>query len=172
MNRTIEAEYKLSKRIYGIILVSGLIWTALIFLAPLLHSFGGVFERISSAIYVLFSRTCHQDSARSFHILNLPLAVCSRCIAIYAGFVIGTVLYPFKYSFDNIRPPSLYILIVPLLLLLLDVALDLLNILSNTYLSRSVTGFLMGFALAPFIIPGFVKFFIEVHSFLRNKVSV
>lgn len=172
MNEISEAEFKLSRRVYNIILFSGLIWLLLIFLAPLLASMGGVFEGVSSVIYLFFSKVCHQSDSRSFHLLEHPLGVCSRCSGIYCGFLLGTIIYPFRYKLSNIYPPSLFLLIIPVLLMLADVSLDLFNILPNTFLTRSLTGFLTGFALAFFIIPGFVKFFREVYSFLRNKVSI
>ena len=67
-------------------------------------------------------------------------------------------------------PPLVY-LFVAAIILFLDVMLDTAGIISNTFFSRSATGFLMGFILPFYIIPGFIKFFDEVNSFVRNKLS-
>jgi uncharacterized membrane protein len=164
-------DYSLAKKIYYTILWFGFFWVLLIFLAPLFMELGGVFEKISSIIYIFFSKVCHQSDERSFHFLEHRLGVCSRCVWIYTGFFLGTVLYPLKYKLNNTNPPSVWILGTAFLILMSDVIFDISGILNNTFLSRSLTGFVMGFVLPFYIIPGFVKFFYEVHSFLRKKIS-
>ncbi|MFZ1461597.1 MAG: hypothetical protein WAU38_12445, partial [Ignavibacteria bacterium] len=67
--------------------------------------------------------------------------------------------------------PSVIYLFIPAILLFLDVLLDIAGVVKNSFFSRSATGLLTGFVLPFFIIPGFVKFFYEVNSFLRNKIS-
>jgi uncharacterized membrane protein len=44
------------------------------------------------AVWQFFSVACHQDAARSFWLLGAPLAVCARCIGIYAGAAAGVWL--------------------------------------------------------------------------------
>ena len=153
------------------IFTMSLIWLAVIFLVPVLMDYGGVPEKISSYIYLFFSKVCHQQDERSFHLLDHKLGVCSRCTLIYAGFFLGTALYPLKYSLSNSNTPALWILITAVIILFADVALDSAGISANTFSSRSVTGFIIGFVLPLYLIPGFVKFFSEVFTFLRNKVS-
>lgn len=165
------ADYEISRKIYYIVLSFSFLWLMLIFLAPLLSHFGGVFENISSLLYLFFSKVCHQQDERSFHLFDHKLGVCSRCVWIYAGFFCGTALYSLKYKLNNTQPPSMWILISAVILMLIDVVLDLTGIMQNSFYSRSITGFLMGIVLPLYIIPGFVKFFNEVFSFLRNKVS-
>ena len=70
---------------------------------------------------------------------------------------------------DNKILPSLWFLMIPFALLMLDVGLDLLDILENTFISRSITGGLMGFVLPFYLIPGFVNFFSEVGDFFNQK---
>lgn len=165
-------DYQLAKKIYLIIFGFSLLWLLLIFLAPLFQLWGGVFERISSFIYLFFSKVCHQNSNRSFHLFEHKLGVCSRCLWIYAGFFVGTIVYPFKYKLNNVNTPSIWFLMIPMMLLISDVIFDSFGIFMNTFFSRSLTGFFLGAALPLFIIPGFVKFFFEVYSFLRNKASI
>ncbi|MEO6696099.1 MAG: DUF2085 domain-containing protein [Ignavibacteria bacterium] len=158
-------------KVYFSIITISLLWLILIFLAPLFASSGSSLEKISSYIYLFFSKVCHQNEDRTFHIFGHMLGVCSRCIWIYAGFFIGTAVYPFKKRLYNTEIPSLIYLFAAVIFLLLDVMLDVFGLFSNTFYSRSVTGFLIGAVLPFYIIPGFVKFFDEVHTFLRNKLS-
>ena len=167
----IDIDYKLAKKVYFSIFAITSFWLLMIFLAPLFLELGGVFSKISSLIYVFFSKVCHQDDSRSFHLLEHKLGVCSRCVWIYIGFFIATSLYPLKYKLNNSITPSVWFLIFAAVLLFLDVLFDKIGVLENTFLSRSVTGFIIGFVLPFYIIPGFVKFFYEIHSFLRNKAS-
>ncbi len=162
----------LAKKIYYIFLIFSFIWLTMIFLAPLFMSMGGAFEKISSVLYLFFSKVCHQQDNRSFHLFDHTLGVCSRCVWIYGGFFIGSALYPIKFKLNNTSPASVWFLIFPVITLMLDVIFDSLGIISNTFFTRSVTGFLVGFALPFYLIPGFVKFFYEINSYLRNKVSI
>lgn len=167
-----EAEYQLAKKIYFTILIFSFVWLLLIFIAPVFINSGGELEKTGSVIYIFFSKVCHQDDNRTFRFLEHKLGVCSRCVWIYAGFFLGTAVYPLKYKLNNVIPPAVWILITVVLLLLTDVVLDASGIFINTFYSRSVTGFLIGSALPFYIIPGFVKFFYEVHSFFRKKFSI
>lgn len=163
--------HTLSRKVYIIFFIFSFIWLSLVFLAPLFITLGGVFEKISPYIYIFFSKVCHQNEDRSFHLFTHMLAVCSRCVWIYIGLFIGTSFYPLKYKLNNTEIPSLLYLFVASVILLIDVMLDSIGIFENTFLSRSVIGFIIGFVLPFYIIPGFVKFFDEVHSFLKNKLS-
>lgn len=44
------------------------------------------------AVWQFFSVACHQEGARSFWLFGAPLAVCARCIGIYAGAAVGVWL--------------------------------------------------------------------------------
>jgi uncharacterized membrane protein len=159
------------KKVYLMILSISFIWLVLIIFIPMLMYSGGLSAKISSYGYQFFSTVCHQQDERSFHLFEHKLAVCSRCVSIYAGFFLGTALYPLKFRLNNFITPSVWILILAVSLILIDVILDITGIFANTFYSRSVTGFITGFVLPLYLIPGFVKFFSEVYSFLRNKAS-
>lgn len=159
----------ISKKVYYIILIFSFLWLLLIFLAPVLENMGGVFTDISSFLYMFFSPVCHQDDARSFHIFSEKVAVCSRCLWIYSGFTAGTVLYPLKYKLTNENSPSVIFIIAASALIALDVFLDGQEIIKNSFISRSVTGFIIGLTLPFYLIPGSVRFFSEVNLFLKNK---
>ncbi|HMS65982.1 MAG TPA: DUF2085 domain-containing protein [Ignavibacteria bacterium] len=161
----------LAKKVYFTFLIFSFLWVLLIFIAPLLADSGGIYSKMSDFIYIFFSKVCHQESNRSFHFSDHILGVCSRCVWIYIGFFAGILVYPLKYRLNNTNSPNLMFLIAVSFILFLDVILDLTGILKNSFLSRSITGFLTGLMLPFYLLPGFVKFFHEINSFLRNKMS-
>lgn len=165
------ADHVLSKKVYFTILVFSLVWLIMIFLAPLFMNTNIGLENISYFTYIFFSKVCHQQDERSFHLFGHKLGVCSRCVSIYTGFLFGTLLYPVRNKLNNIYPPSVWLLIIAMFFLVCDVLFDSLGILTNTFFSRALTGSFVGFVLPLYLIPGFVKFFDEVNSFLRKKVS-
>ncbi len=66
----------------------------LIVLAPLLARSGSL---AAFPVYAGFSWICHQDPARSWHLGAWPLAVCVRCLGIYAG-ALGGALAGMRFS--------------------------------------------------------------------------
>ncbi|MDQ3020486.1 MAG: DUF2085 domain-containing protein [Bacteroidota bacterium] len=171
-NISVEVDHHLAKKVYFTILIFTFIWLLLIFLAPLFMKWGGAFENVSSFIYLFFSRVCHQQQERSFQLFEYTFGVCSRCVSIYSGFFMGTVFYSLKYKLNNTHPPPIWFLIIASIILILDVSLDSIGIMKNNFLSRSITGLLIGLVLPFYIIPGFVNFFYEVNSFLRKKINI
>lgn len=161
----------ISKKVYFFILIFSFLWLLLILSAPVLSALGGIWSDISIYLYMFFSPVCHQEDTRSFFIFGEKIGVCSRCLWIYAGFFTGTAIYPLKYKLDNINAPSVIFLLTASLLLGLDVLLKWSGIMQNSFVTRSVTGFLIGFVLPFYLIPGFVRFFSEVNLFLKNKYT-
>lgn len=166
-----EIDRRFALRIYIIILIFSILWTVLLFLPPLLFSPGSFSEGAAEVIYRIYSPLCHQEESRSFLIGGIPMAVCSRCTMIYAGFAAGVAAYPFIRRPGNINPPPLYLLAVPLALIISDAGLDKLGILKNTFVTRTITGFLSGFSLSFFVVPGFIRFFYEVTTFFGGKAG-
>lgn len=164
-------EINLAKKVYFTFFVFSFIWILLIFLAPVFAGNDGIAGKLSEFIYIFFSGVCHQNDERSFHFAGHILGVCSRCIWIYIGFFTGISVYPLKFRLNNTESPNFLLLFSVSFLLFLDVILDMSGIYKNTFFSRSVTGFLIGIVLPFYLIPGFVKFFYEIDSFLRNKMS-
>ena len=158
-----------SKKIYISILIITLSWNLVILISPLLLSLGGFYARIGNFIYFFFSVTCHQFDERSFHLLGFKFAVCSRCISVYLAFLLSVILYPLFYKLENKKLPSLLFLIIPVMLLILDVFSEILGIFRNSFLTRSITGALIGFVLPFYLIPGFINFFNELYLyFIKN----
>jgi uncharacterized membrane protein len=85
-----------------------------------------------------FSRLCHQDPTRSFMVEGSPVAVCVRCLGIYCGAALATLL---GMEIAEARR----LLAIALLLNLLDVATALLPWHGNLPLPRFFLGLLLGF---------------------------
>jgi uncharacterized membrane protein len=150
-------------KIYVIFLSVTFLWTLSVYAVPAFESFGGVWKTIADYGYVFFSTTCHQLDNRSFFIFGNKVAVCSRCVSVYSAFLAGVILYPFLRSLENIKLPSLWILLLFALFLFLDAVLDYLDILKNTFVTRAITGSLIGVLLPFYLIPGTVNFANEIY---------
>lgn len=157
----------MNRKIYIIILSVSAVWTLFIFLIPIIDGFGGFWSKIADFGYVFYSTTCHQLDERSFRIFGGKVAVCSRCSSAYAAFLLSVTVYPYIKGLGNKNLPSLFLLAGALILLGGDVLLDLTGVLSNTFLTRTVTGGIIGFILPFYLIPGTINFFNEI--FVRNK---
>lgn len=83
----------------------------------------------------LFSKSCHQKYDRSFFIKGYQLPICSRCLGLLLGYVIG---FFNKFLFN----PVLSIIFI--FTMFLDGILQLCNIITSNNLRRIVTGFLCG----------------------------
>ena len=141
-----------------------LLWAAVIVAAPLLKGDG--VEYVSSPLYHFFSYVCHQIPERSLHLGGHPLAVCSRCFGVYFGLLAGFVGYPLLRPVDEIEPLPRIWLFLSIIPISVDWSLTIFGIWENTHLSRFVTGTLLGFACAVFIIPAIVE--IARNFTLRN----
>jgi uncharacterized membrane protein len=148
----------LSKRaaaIYLVVLTISLLWLGSIFAAPWLMTEGHY--QASILLYQSFSAVCHQISDRSFYLFGFQLGVCSRCTAIYAGFVFGLILYPFIRNLCNQTFPDRKWIILSAIPMLIDHLGGYAGLLTNTFLSRTATGLLFGIVVAFYILPGFIS---------------
>lgn len=148
---------------YRILLVCAFLWCAFLFLPPLLSGPGN--EIISAQLYKSYSHICHQYDARSLHVFGDKLAVCSRCSAVYFGFLVGIVLFRLLPK-RNIKPvPYLLISLLPMLL---DVMSDLSGLHASTFLTRIATGSFFGivssFVLTPVIIQALTELLHKQHN--------
>lgn len=147
--------------IFSIILAISVLWCGGILVAPMWAGEQGLRGDVSEGIYGFFAKSCHQLDSRSHHLWEHKLGVCSRCTSIYFAFLLGVIIYPFFRKLSNIDLPSLWYLFIPVGLMLLDVALDLMDIQKNSFLTRDVTGAAIGVVLPFFIIPGTIRVFYE-----------
>ena len=160
------------KRIYLIFFSITLLWNVLIVFAPIFNSSTGVLKYVSDFSYSFYSVTCHQLDNRSYHFLGEKYAVCSRCLSIYWSFLVSVIIYPFIKGFNNTKLPSLWFLLVPGFIVFLDAVLDLFDIINNSFMTRSITGALIGFILPFYLIPGFYNFFNELFIYFKKNYTV
>jgi len=107
------------------------LWLGAVLAAPLLRAGGWVAGDI---LHLAFSGICHQLPERSYWLAGHSLAVCARCWGLYCGFALGVLLLPWLQrpaQWLLAHPRSVAIFVIPL-------CVDLL--LSNTHLSRFLTG--------------------------------
>ncbi len=136
---------------YGTVLAGAALWCGSIVAAPLLSHAGGTAATWGGHLYTLFHPVCHQLDDRSLHLFGGPLAVCSRCSAIYAGFFAGLLIYPFFRSVGTPHPPSRTMLAVALAPMLVDVLLGIAGLHDVTIGTRLITGALFGL-LVPYVV--------------------
>ena len=148
---------------WGIAFAVSFIWLLAIISAPIFESEG--LKSVSQPIYRFFSYMCHQISSRSFHYHEHQLAVCARCFGFYAGFLLGFIVYPLVRALNNTDSFPRFWLFAAMVPMGIDVGLDFLEIWKNTHLSRTITGLILGFACAFFIIPALV----EISFFTRQR---
>lgn len=166
-----KAEIKTYQRIvYSVILIVAIVWCAGILAAPLWSGEPGVRGSISDFLYSFYSASCHQLESRSMIISGHILGVCARCTAIYFAFLLAAILFPFIRKLNNFNLPPLWILLSGAGLIALDVFLDAFGIYSNTYLSREITGAILGLILPFYIIPGSIMLINEF--FTPTKITL
>ena len=107
-----------ARKVWFATLAGAIVWLTAIFLAPWLAGRGAAGP--ARFVYAVFAPLCHQIPGRCFVLGGHPLAVCGRCLGIYAGFAAGLVLYPFVRGFARVALPPAWLF----LLLTLPMALD------------------------------------------------
>ncbi|HYE59089.1 MAG TPA: DUF2085 domain-containing protein [Rhodothermales bacterium] len=112
--------------------------------------------QVRAALYTAFSPVCHQIDARSFHLDGEAFAVCHRCTGIFAGLVVGTLLWPFARMFDGwLTRRAGLLLALSLVPAGLDWLLGVAGHWSNTPLSRTATGAVFGLVAGVYLARGF-----------------
>ena len=138
-------------------LVGVIVWLAAIFLAPWLAGRGA--SGPARFVYAVFAPLCHQIPGRCFVLNGHPLAVCGRCLGIYAGFAAGLVLYPFVRGFSRMSLPPVRMFLLLTLPMALDAAGGLLGAWKSPIGLRFATGFAWGTILPFYFVTGVVDFF-------------
>jgi uncharacterized membrane protein len=147
--------------IYSITLAISVIWCGGMLIAPLWAESGGALGAVSGFFYKFYSYSCHQIPERSYFIWEHAFGVCSRCTAIYLAFLVGVIIYPFVRRLSDIDLPSLFYLFIGVGALAIDVGLDMFDIHKNTFITRDISGFIIGIVLPFYIIPGTIRIFYE-----------
>jgi uncharacterized membrane protein len=132
-----------------------LVWILFIIAPPFLTTNG--FESLATQIYNFFSYICHQKPERSFYVLGYQIAVCSRCFGVYFGLVAGIATYPLWRKVEEVEPLPRFWLFLSLIPIGIDWALGVFGLWENTFASRFLTGLILGFACAVFVMPALVE---------------
>jgi uncharacterized membrane protein len=135
------------RTIWALTFGGAVLWMALIFLAPWLAGRGAA--GAARIIYAVFAPVCHQLADRCFVLDGHPLAVCGRCLGVYAGFLAGLCLYPFVRGFSRPDLPRARTFVLLTLPLALDGTAGVLGIWKSPIGLRFGTGVLWG-AILPF----------------------
>ena len=154
-----------SSRPYLIVTMLSALWCAAIFGAPLLKHAGQ--KELAAVGYALFSRVCHQNDARSFHLDGEKFGVCIRCTAVYFGFLIGCIIQLVLRSTrsKSARRDAFIVSVAPMIL---DILLDACGFHESTPISRLITGGLFGAATSWFVLP----LLIEACNQIINQVGI
>ncbi len=106
----------------------------------------------ASVLYLLFSRICHQMPERSFSLLGYPLAVCHRCMGIYAGLFLGCFL---NMDVMNRSPRTRRGWILSAVLLLAcDALAPAAGLWTNTWCTRFFSGLFFGTLASSLVMRG------------------
>jgi len=144
--------------IYIFSFISLLLWISAIFLAPFLKSFS---QTWSDFFYSVFSPLCHQISERSLFIFGFPLAVCTRCLGIYSGCLLGMIFYPIIHGFSSPKIPKIRMFILITSPIAVDTFGNLFSIWNTTHWMRFTIGFIWGVILPFYFISGLSEAFLN-----------
>ncbi len=143
------------RAIYLLSLVVAVVWLLLIIAPAWLLASGST--GLAITLYRALSLVCHQIPERTFHLAGgLPLAVCSRCSGIYVGGLLGLLVYPLFRPITSTVSPERIRLLAAAVPMLIDFGGDQLGLFHNTFLSRTLTGLIVGMAAAFFLLPGLI----------------
>jgi uncharacterized membrane protein len=147
--------------VYMVTFVALVIWLGAIFLAPYLKSRSIGW---SGLLYAVFSPVCHQIPDRSFLFCGFPLAVCSRCTGIYAGFFLGMLLYPVVKGFSSVSAPKTSLFIFFTSPIVIDTVGNLFSLWTTTPWLRFVIGLSWGAVLPFYFVSGFSDAWIRIRE--------
>lgn len=150
-------------------LTAGLVflWAFVPVSSPLLLSAGN--GALGLPIFEFLGYICHQIPERSLHIMGHQLGVCSRCFGVYAGLLVGTLIYPLWRKIESIEPLPRIWLFASIVPLAIDWSLTMFGLWENTHLSRFLTGVILGAGCVTYIIPALVE--IERNVSMRRRSS-
>lgn len=143
----LSASARTVRRVWVLTLAGTAVWLASIVLAPWLAGRGQA--GAARFIYAVFAPMCHQIPDRCFFLNGHPLAVCGRCLGIYAGFGAGLLVYPLVRGFSRLSVPPVGQLAALTLPMAVDAGGGILGLWKSPIGLRFATGFAWG-TLLPF----------------------
>jgi len=141
---------------WGALSMAATLLLSLIALAPWARAHGH--QSWAAVVYAGFGTVCHQMPERSFALFGFPLAVCARCLGLYAGGLGGVLLYPLVRRLEHGDVPARGWLLAAAVPTSVDFLLGLSGIWANTHLSRFLTASLVGAVAAFYIVPAVAAF--------------
>jgi len=141
------------RRVYFWTAAGTIVWLAAIVSAPWLAA-GRATARVGTLLYAAFAPVCHQIPERCFQFHGRPLAVCGRCLVIYAGFALGLALYPLVRGFSTLRLPTARVFILTVLPMAVDGAAGVLGLWDSPIGVRFATGAVWGVLLPFYFVTG------------------
>jgi len=148
--------------VYALTVPGILAWLAAIFLAPYLRSRGA--GALSALLYAVFAPLCHQIPDRCLVFHGCPLAVCARCLGIYAGFLAGLAGYPFVRGWGSLALPKARLVVLSSLPMGLDFLAGAAGLWASPPGLRIATGLVWGLALPYYFVPGAAELVLRVRS--------
>jgi len=145
------------RRIWLVTLCGMTVWLAAVFLAPWLAGRGAA--GAARFVYAVFAPVCHQIADRCFALNGHPLAVCGRCLGIYAGFEAGLLLYPLVRGFSRISLPPARLFVLLTAPMALDAVAGILGAWRSPIGIRFATGFAWGTILPFYFVAGVADLF-------------
>ena len=118
----------------AVLLIGSLLWCCAIFVAPVLGQ---------PWLYAVFSKICHQDPARSWHLFGRSLPVCIRCASTYFAFT-ASLCWRLK--------PDARLLRAAVAVMAAEFVVA--RLFLDTAVLRSFSGILVGLTAAPFVKQG------------------
>lgn len=149
---SLAASSRSVRAVYLLTVAGTVLWLAAVFLAPWLAARGA--PGAARFIYAVFSSVCHQIPDRCFVFQGHPLAVCGRCLGIYAGFAAGLVLYPLVRGFSRPALPPARIFLLLTLPMAVDAAVGILGVWVSPIGFRFATGLAWGTLLPFYLVTG------------------
>lgn len=97
------------------------------------------YYNISGKLFFLFFGSCHQQPHLSFWIFGYPVALCCRCLGVYTGTALSSILFLLTDIKINIK---LYLIL--LLLCIIDLSFNYLLNINTGKIIRFFIGSIMG----------------------------
>ncbi|MFV0389053.1 MAG: DUF2085 domain-containing protein [Pyrinomonadaceae bacterium] len=148
-------------------LITGL-WVLAIVMAPVFRFEN--FDVAANTLYGFYGYICHQMPSRSFFLFGNQFAVCSRCFGVYFGLFTGFLFCPLFRDISDISPLNRIWLFAACVPMLIDWSLTAFGIWENTFLTRFLTGLLLGVVCSIFLMPALVEIF-ELSIFQNRKIA-
>jgi uncharacterized membrane protein len=130
----------------SLVAIAAVAWLLFLLAAPLSAA------PIAAAAYAVGSLVCHQFPTRSFHYGAVQLPVCARCIGIYGGAAVASVVFAARARNLGAASPRT-VLVASAAPMAITVALEWAGAWAPGNVIRALTGVVLGSAAA-FVVVG------------------